>query len=82
MEDDKKNNTYNVFNNINKSEKEARDYAVGAISLTAGQLVRQLEEMKPARFSEILENIVYDGLHNSVNEILNKREEKKNERPV
>lgn len=77
MEDDKKNNSYNVFNNINNNEKEARDYAVGAINLTAGQLVRQFEEMKPARFSEIMENIVYDGLHNSMKEILNKKEEQK-----
>ena len=77
MEDDKKNSSYNVFNNINKNEKEAKDYAVGAINLTAGQLVRQFEEMKPARFNEIMENIVYDGLHNSMKEILNKKEEKK-----
>lgn len=77
MEDDRKTQSYNVFNNINKSEKEARDYAVGVINLTAGQLVRQFEVMKPARFGEIMENIVYDGLHNSMKEILNKKEEEK-----
>ncbi|MBR4050883.1 MAG: hypothetical protein IKK09_10350 [Clostridia bacterium] len=77
MEDDRKNNSYNVFNNINKREKEARDYAVGAINLTAGQLVREFENLNPARFSEIMENIVYDGLHNSMKEILNKKEEEK-----
>ena len=77
MEDDRKNSSYNVFNNINKSEKDSRDYAVGVINLTAGQLVRRFEEMKPARFREIMENIVYDGLHNSMKEILNKKEEQK-----
>ncbi len=77
MEDDRKNSSYNVFNNINKSEKDAGDYAVGVINLTVGQLVRHFEEMKPARFSEIMENIVYDGLHNSMKEILNKKEEQK-----
>lgn len=82
MKDDKKNNSYNVFNNINKNEKDSRDYAVGVINLTAGQLVRQFEGMKPARFSEIMENIVYDGLHNSMNEVISKKEEKKNERSV
>ena len=82
MEDDKKNSSYNVFNNINKDEKEARAYAAGAINLTAGQLVRLFEEMKPLRFSEIMENIVYDGLHNSMNEVMRKKEEKKNERSV
>lgn len=77
MEEDRKNNSYNVFNNIYINEKEAKDYAVGAINLTAGQLVRQFEEMKPARFNEIMENIAYDGLHNSMKEILNKKEEEK-----
>ena len=77
MEDDRKNSSYNVFNNINNNEKEARDYAVGAINLTAGQLARQFEEIRPARFGEILENIVYDGLHNSMNEVIGKKEEKK-----
>ncbi len=80
-QDDRKNNSYNVFNNINKdsakNEKEARDYAVGVINLTAGQLARQFEEIRPARFAEILENIVYDGLHNSMNEVIGKKEEKK-----
>ncbi len=76
MADDKKTHSYNVFNNINNNEKEARDYAVGSINLTAGQLVRELEALNPARFSEILENIVYDGLHNSMNEVLKKEEEK------
>ncbi len=77
MEDDIKTKSYNVFNIVNNNEKEAKDYAFGVINLTAGQLVREFKNLNPARFSEILENIVYDGLHNSVNEILKKREEKK-----
>lgn len=76
MADDRKTGSYNVFNNISKNEKEARDYAVGAINLTAGQLVRQFEVLNPERFSEIMENIVYDGLHNSMNEVLKKEEKK------
>lgn len=76
MNNDRKTHSYNVFNNINNNEKEARDHAVGSINLTAGQLVREFEVLNPARFSEILENIVYDGLDNSVKEVLKKEEEK------
>lgn len=80
MEEDRENNSYNCFNNANSDEKEARAYAVSAVNLTAGQLVRQYKALEPARFSEIMENIVYDGLYNSMNEVLKKEE--KNERSV
>lgn len=76
MENDKKTHSYNVFNNKFSDEKEARDYAVGALNLTAGQLVREFATLNPIRFSDIMENIIVDGLHNSMKEILKKKEEK------
>lgn len=82
MESDRNTQSYNVFNNKFTDEKEARDYAVSAVNLTAGQLVREYETLNPERFSAILENIVYDGLYNSMQDILKKKEEKKNERSV
>ena len=77
MESDRKTHSYNVFNNI---EKEAKEKAVGVINLTAAQLARQFEAMKPARFGEILGNIVTDGTHSSMQTVLNKQKEEKNEK--
>lgn len=74
MESDRKTNSYNVFNNISK--EEAKEKAVKVLNLTAGELARQLEEMKPKRFKEILENIVFDGTEACVNTILGKEKNK------
>lgn len=78
MESDRKTNSYNVFNNIGKEEakEKAKEKAVKVLNLTAGELARQLEEMKPKRFKDILENIVFDGTEASVNTILGKEKNK------
>lgn len=76
MESDRKTHSYNVFNNIN-NEKEAKEKAVGVLNLTAAQLAREFEKVKPARFGEILENIVIDGTYNSMNQIIKKKEKEK-----
>ena len=73
MPDDRKTSSYNVFNNIGKSEKETEEYAEGVLNVTAAELARELEGMKPARFGEILENIVYDGMYNTVELIKKER---------
>ena len=75
MRDDKKTSSYNVFNNIGKSEKETEEYAEGVLNVTAAELSRELEAMKPARFGAILENIVYDGMYNTVKQIKKERGE-------
>ncbi len=74
MKDDEKTSSFNVFNNKNRNEKENREYALGALNLTAAQLTREYEGLKPLRFGAILENIVYDGLYNTV-EIIRRRDE-------
>ena len=74
MPDDKKTSSYNVFNNMGKSEKEAEEYAEGVLNVTAAQLIIQLEELNPARFGDILENIVVDGMYNTVQTIKKERE--------
>ena len=79
MDDDKKTSSYNVFNNLGKNENEAREYALGALNLTAAQLTRESEQLKPQRFGGILENIVVDGLYNTVETI---KKERENERSV
>ncbi len=76
MEADRKTHSYNVFNNIN-NEKEAKEKAVGVINLTAAQLAREAEKIEPARFGEILDNIVIDGTFSSMQSILDKGKEKK-----
>ena len=73
MPDDRKTSSYNVFNNIGRSEVETEVYAEGVLNVTAAELVRELEGMKPARFGEILENIVYDGMYNTVEQIKKER---------
>lgn len=79
MYDDKKTSSYNVFNNIGKSEKEAEEYAEGVLNMTAAQLMRELDSLQPARFGDILENIVVDGMYNTVQLI---KKERANERSV
>ena len=73
MPEDKKTSSYNVFNNIGKSEEETEEYAEGVLNVTAAELSRELEGMKPARFGEILENIVYDGMYGTMKQIKKER---------
>ena len=69
MKDDEKTVSFNVFNIKDKSEKENREYALGALNLTAAQLTREYEKLMPLRFGDILANIVFDGLYNTVEQI-------------
>ncbi len=75
MPDDKKTSSYNVFNNMGKSGKEAEEYAEGVLNTTSAQLIREFDDLKPARFGDILENIVLDGMYNTVQLIKKEREE-------
>jgi hypothetical protein len=79
MYDDKKTSSYNVFNNIDKNEKEAEEYAEGVLNVTAAQLMREFDALEPARFGNILENIVVDGMYNTVQTI---KKERQNEKSV
>lgn len=74
MYEDKKTSSYNVFNNIGKSEKETEEYAEGVLNVTAAELSRELEAAKPARLGEILENIVFDGMFVTMKQIKKERE--------
>lgn len=69
MKDDMKTGSFNVFNKKDKSEKENREYAMGVLNLTVAQLTREYESLNPQRFGAILENIVFDGLYNTVEQI-------------
>ena len=79
MYDDKKTSSYNVFKNIDKNEKETEEYAEGVLNVTAAQLMREFDALEPARFGDILENIVVDGLYNTVQTI---KKERQNEKSV
>ena len=74
MYEDKKTSSYNVFNNIGKSEKETEEYAEGVLNVTAAELSRELEAAKPARMGEILENIVFDGMFATMSQIKKERD--------
>ena len=49
----------------------------GGFDLTAAQLAHEAEKMEPARFGEILDNIVVDGTFSSMQSVLNKEKEEK-----
>ena len=70
MEDDEKTGSYNVFNKKENTFEEKRSQAVGVLNLTAAQLTKEYGLLKPPRFGAILENIVFDGLYASMNEIM------------
>lgn len=67
LEDDIKKGCFNPFIKENpdiKTEPGRRELAeriVGMLNLTQGQAVEALSRIKPDRFGDILENIVYDG---------------------
>lgn len=85
IDDDLKSNSYNPFlkkfANENKTLDEIKDYAKGVLNLTVGEIPPAYELLNLKRHKEILDNIIYLGLHNEINTILNKRE-KKNEQSL
>ena len=82
LEDDIKNNNYNVFYNKfiaeeNTNIDDMKQYAKETINLTVGQIASCYELLDLNRYKEILDNIIYLGLHNSLNTVINKNKEDK-----
>lgn len=67
LEDDKAKKGFNPFIKENpdleapSGRREFAERITGVLNLTQEQAIRALEQIKPERFGEILENIVYDG---------------------
>lgn len=71
LEDDIRKKGFNPFIKENPeltTEQGRRSFAEragGALNLTQSQAVEALKEVKPERFKDILENIIYDGFDNA-----------------
>ena len=80
--DDIENNSFNPFR-VKFPTKEAaqsqefKTYAEGILNMTAGEVVATFEKVNFYRFKDIIENVIYDGLYNVQNDILNRRCEEK-----
>lgn len=83
LEDDIKSKNFNVFYNKFKAEQIydidiIKNYAKETINLTVAQIANCYELLNIHRYKEILDNIIYLGLHSSLNTVLNKCKNKKN----
>ena len=80
IDDDLKSKSYNPFltkfANENKTLDEIKDYAKGVLNLTVGEIPPAYELLNLNRHKEILDNIIYLGLHNEIHNILTKKEPK------
>lgn len=82
LESDMKNNSFNPF--IKKFEKEdvslqeIKDYAISTLNLTIGDIPTAFELLEINRYKPILDNIIYQGLHNEIKMVLNKSNRKHN----
>ncbi len=73
-EDDKKENGFNPFlalKNFDNSRAEA------SLNLTAGQAIDTFEKIKIYRYKQIILNILYDGLHSSMKQVIERKNNEK-----
>lgn len=83
MEDDLKSGSFNPYlqkfslSGQDADLTQARNYAVGVIHLTAGELSNTYELLGLKRYKSILDNIIYLGLKNTLSLVLNGEHEKK-----
>lgn len=76
LEEDQKRGGYNPFlvrfSDRQASLQEIRDYAVGVLNLTIGELAAAYELLDLKRYKTILDNIIYLGLQQEIQVILQK----------
>lgn len=81
LEDDLASGGFNPFikkfEDENKSLDEIKEYARGIINLTVGEIPPAYELLKIYRYKEILDNIIYLGLHNEMDTLFKPKEERK-----
>lgn len=80
LEEDRKNGSFNPylkkFGPLAKTE-DIREYATGMLQLTAGELSNTYELLGLKRYKTILDNIIYLGLRNTMEQVL-RGEDRKN----
>lgn len=79
LEKDIKNKEFNPFLNITsvnvQNLDEIKDYAKGVINVTIAEIAPAYELLDLKRYKSILDNIIYLGLHHTINTITCKKEE-------
>lgn len=83
LEKDEKQKSYNPFLAAypQLSAQQRRERASEVLNLTVGEIAPAYELLEIRRYKPILDNIVYDGFHDAIRSILQKKE-KLNEKPV
>lgn len=83
LEKDEKQKSFNPFLAAypQLSAKQRRERAREILNLTVGEIAPAYELLELKRYKPILDNIVYDGFHDTIRFILQKKE-KPNEKPV
>lgn len=76
LDDDMKKKEYNPlikkFLGENKSIDETKEYAKGVLNITIAEIAPAYELLDLKRYKSILDNIIYLGLHNTINVVLDK----------
>ncbi len=79
LEEDIKTGSYNIFYKKFQAQGQAEDlssmhaYARETLNLTVGQIAAAYELLDLRRYKPILDNIIYLGLHESLNQVLLKK---------
>ena len=83
IEKDIKDKSYNVF--VNKYNLRNSEYSQGikqeitaTLNMTSGFFIEAYEKTENRTFSPIMENIIYEGMHKSIDRILNGESQDKN----
>lgn len=81
LEEDIASHGYNIFYRKFQAEGDAdvekiRQYALEVINLTVGQIASAYELLELRRYKPILDNVVYLGLHDSIRQVLNRKQNK------
>ena len=83
LEKDEKQKSYNPFLAAypQLSVQQRRERASEVLNLTVGEIAPAYELLEIRRYKPILDNIVYNGFHDAIRSILQKKE-KPNEKSV
>lgn len=84
LEEDAKNKSYNVFlkyfEHSEKTLNEIKEYARGVINITVAEIAPAYELLALKRYKPILDNIIYLGLHDTLDKIEQKTRDKRMEK--
>ncbi len=74
FEKDRELNSFNPLLGKGRTDEQIRKYAEGLMNVTLGEAVAAYELLRLKRFKDILDNIIFDGMYDTMNSILRKGE--------